>query len=196
VVVVLLPGWRLKLVALLLWLALLIGRKTLLRAARRRFLDGEVSTLVAPKLDAAAVRIAELLDVRYVVFGHSHKPMIRQVRDEPPGWYVNLGAWLPPRYRERHEGGCRSSLTFAQLLDRRVPELQLLRWCQRNDRPETFLAHLPAEADVPEETQLRTEQPPVAAAGASAPHSALPARRRLGKPAGRPSRESLRKQRY
>jgi hypothetical protein len=179
---------------LLLWAALAIGRKPLLRAVRTRFLDGEVSTLVPPKLDAAAAGIAQLLDVRYVVLGHAHRPLLRQVRDEPPGWYVNLGAWLPPRYRERHQGGCRSSLTFALMLDREVPELTLWRWCQRNSRPEPFLAHIQAEADVPEETQLRVPHAATAGSAISPTRQRAPGAER--RRASLPPRESLRKRRF
>jgi hypothetical protein len=47
-----------------------------------------------PMLQQAAFRIVQLLDVRYVVMGHSHRPVDEQVGR---GRYLNLGSWLNPR---------------------------------------------------------------------------------------------------
>ena len=47
-----------------------------------------------PMLQQAALRIVQLLDVRYVVMGHSHRPVDEQVGR---GRYLNLGSWLNPR---------------------------------------------------------------------------------------------------
>jgi len=47
-----------------------------------------------PMLQQAALRIVQLLDVRYVVMGHSHRPVAEQVGR---GRYLNLGSWLNPR---------------------------------------------------------------------------------------------------
>jgi hypothetical protein len=160
---------------------------------RERFLGGQIATLVPPKLDAAAEAIGSILDVRYIIFGHTHRPVVREVRSTPPAWYVNTGCWLVPRYKERHQGGCRSPLTFGLLVDRSVPELQLLRWCQRNSKAEPYQAHLLAEEDVPEVTELRgadtPSEPPIV--GEEPTHPAPP-RRRRGMVA---ARASLRKQR-
>jgi UDP-2,3-diacylglucosamine pyrophosphatase LpxH len=47
-----------------------------------------------PMLQQAALRIVQLLDVRYVVMGHSHRPVDEQVGR---GRYLNLGSWLNAR---------------------------------------------------------------------------------------------------
>ncbi|TMB28875.1 MAG: hypothetical protein E6J61_16885 [Deltaproteobacteria bacterium] len=47
-----------------------------------------------PMLQQAALRIVQLLDVRYVVMGHSHRPVDVQVGR---GQYLNLGSWLNAR---------------------------------------------------------------------------------------------------
>jgi UDP-2,3-diacylglucosamine pyrophosphatase LpxH len=47
-----------------------------------------------PMLQQAALRIVQLLDVRYVVMGHSHRPVDEQVGS---GRYLNLGSWLNGR---------------------------------------------------------------------------------------------------
>ena len=47
-----------------------------------------------PMLQQAALRIVQLLDVRYVVMGHSHRPVDEQVGR---GRYLNLGSWTNAR---------------------------------------------------------------------------------------------------
>ncbi len=128
-------GWTLMLLG-----AIALGA-ALSRAAwpmvRDRYLGGHVSTAVEPKVDKAAARIAALLGVRYVFFGHTHKP--KKVKVAEAGWYLNSGSWLAPRQRERHRGeGCPSRLTFIVFRDGAVPDARLFRWCARDQRPVAF----------------------------------------------------------
>ncbi|MFL5405359.1 MAG: hypothetical protein ACJ79O_05795 [Myxococcales bacterium] len=63
-------------------------------AALNAILGRRRRTDAHPMLQQAALRIVQLLDVRYVVMGHSHRPVDEQVGR---GRYLNLGSWLNPR---------------------------------------------------------------------------------------------------
>ncbi|MBN1947235.1 MAG: hypothetical protein JW797_16305 [Bradymonadales bacterium] len=149
-VAVLVPGSLFTIIGLVLLFLLVVFRKPALRFLRNRCLGGEVLPGAAVKLEEAAHSLARLWKVRYVIFGHSHRPLCQPVPGLTSSWYLNEGCWLVPELKERHEGGCRSPLTYCLLLDREVPHAKLLRWCQRNHRPEPFLAHLQAEVEPPE----------------------------------------------
>ena len=141
-------------VTLGLWstiLLLAVATHWLMPKIRERYLGGRVTTAVEPKLDDAAVRIARLLGVRYVIFGHTHKPKKVQVNTQPSSWYVNTGSWLAPRQRERHRGGCPSRLTFVVFRDGAVPEARLFRWCARDNRPVLFNPKVKLQTLDPEE---------------------------------------------
>jgi hypothetical protein len=45
------------------------------------------------ELRAASARVAAAARVRYVVFGHSHEPVVQALPDGAT--YVNLGTWVP-----------------------------------------------------------------------------------------------------
>lgn len=131
---------------LLLWALVGLGAygsRRLWPAIRHRWLGSNVTTAVAPKVDAATRRIAEILDVQYIFFGHTHKPRKVKVRDSPPCWYLNGGSWLATRRRERHtqvgdRDVCPSRLTFIVYRDGSVPDARLFRWCARDGRPVPF----------------------------------------------------------
>jgi hypothetical protein len=105
--------------------------------------------------------------------------------------YLNTGCWLAPRFKERHQDGCRSPLTYATILiGSYKPQGELWRWCQRAGKSEPFVAHLPPETDLPEQTAVRelsTEVPAVDAPVAAGPKKHRPQSS---------ERESLRKKRY
>src|SRR3954462_2257309 len=64
-------------------------------AALNALLGAQRKTDAHPMLQRAAERVAQVFDVRYVVMGHSHRPV-----QEPVGngaWYFNLGSWTPSR---------------------------------------------------------------------------------------------------
>lgn len=193
-------GWKAKLVVIVVWSGLVMARKHIIRGFRNLFMGGEVSTVVAPKLDEAAERLARLLDVRYVIMGHTHKPVVRKVRHDPPCYYINTGAWLAPEKPERHRGGCRSALTYA-VIDVDEREHQLLRWCQKNSCPEEFEARLHADEDVPERTTLRDPTadvgvaPPSVDTPASTSPKRLQPRTGASRTTGRTTRPTLRKRR-
>jgi UDP-2,3-diacylglucosamine pyrophosphatase LpxH len=123
---------------------------------RERYLGGNVITHVAPKVDDAARRIAEIIDVRYVMFGHTHKPRVNRVRQNPPCWYLNSGSWLSPRGRERHgaSDNCPSRLTFIVYRDGKVPDARLFRWCARDARPVAFDPRVTSQDLDPEQVEL------------------------------------------
>ncbi len=134
-----LPTWYGKLIGLLVVAILVMGASTVLRWVRDRFLGGAVEPVIAPKLTEAGRKIAGILDVRYVLMGHSHKPLVEQVSDSPPCWYINSGSWLAGRQKERHDKGqCQSPLTYVVLRDGSPIQGALMRWCQRSNRPEVF----------------------------------------------------------
>ncbi len=88
----------------------------------------------SPKpLRRAAERIAEILDVPIVTFGHTHEEVIFPVtRPGGSGWYFNTGTWiavfthdvLVPRDRVQH--------TFLRV---RGTEAELLHWSPGRNRP-------------------------------------------------------------
>lgn len=125
---------------------------------RERYLGGNVSTTVAPKVDDAARKIAEVLDVRYIMFGHTHKPRVQRVRNNPPCWYLNGGSWLAPRARERHgaSDSCPSRLTFIVYRDGKVPDARVFRWCARDARPVAFDPRFGLQDLDPEQVELAT----------------------------------------
>ena len=186
----LMPGWAAKIIALALVVGLFFVRNRAISLARNVFLGGEVSSAVEPKLDTAASALANMLDVRYVIMGHTHKPLVRKVREEPDCWYINNGAWLVPLVKERHRGGCRSPLTYLQIATEGVLHHELLRWCQRENKPEPFLPQLPADAEEPGPRGLKVRE--VTGAWPTPPKQkkAVPKRQR------KPPRPSLRKRRY
>lgn len=181
------PGWT-KLLAVVLVIGMALVRSRSLTWFRNVALGGEVPTLIPPKLNRAATEIADVLPVRYVVFGHTHRPVELKVREDPPGWYVNSGSWLQPQYKEQHLGGCRSSLNYLIMLDGEPPELLRMRWCQRESRPVPFGSGSLDLDTTPSDEVLEPEEKELQAAvvGNEAP---------AGRPR-RPSRVSLRKRRY
>lgn len=71
-----------------------------------------------------AARIARLLDVRYVVFGHCHQEDVWPL-PQTSGWYFNTGTWIPV-IDEEHET-VRPAVQFPVLLIERG-EATLMRW--------------------------------------------------------------------
>ncbi len=47
----------------------------------------------AMSLEIVSERILRRVDARYVVFGHTHEPVAKEL--ESGGWYYNLGTWVP-----------------------------------------------------------------------------------------------------
>lgn len=131
--------WLWTLVA---WLTVTVALAITLRLwghVQDRYLGGEVTTSVAPKVDRAAGDLSELLGVRYVIMGHTHHPRKVQLRTQPDAWYINTGSWLAPKRRERHgKHGCPSRLTFAVLRDGNAPDARLFRWCAHDGKPVAF----------------------------------------------------------
>jgi UDP-2,3-diacylglucosamine pyrophosphatase LpxH len=190
-------GWATKLTLLTGWALLLWGRRHVLRLIRHLFMGGEISTLVAPKLDRAAEQIAELLDVRYVAFGHSHRPVLRQIRDDPPCWYINTGCWLVSRQGDRPSLH-RSPLTFCRILDRSRPEATLFSWSWRGHKPEMVLSQSrQLEPEVEVERQIRSARQLIGDRTGGPPRGPRRGQRTEGVGEAAPrQRTSLRKQRY
>ncbi|OIP42536.1 MAG: hypothetical protein AUK47_04045 [Deltaproteobacteria bacterium CG2_30_63_29] len=108
------------------------------------FSEGRLSTSVSPKLLQAAEQIHRLIDVRYVVMGHSHYPEFHQLKRDPPRFYVNTGAWISPERRERHDPHCRSPLTYG-LYRWDEDELKIYRWCTRESEPVEFRSDIESD---------------------------------------------------
>jgi len=86
-----------------------------------------------PPLRAAAERIASILDVPIVTFGHTHDEVVSPIaRPGGRGWYFNTGTWLAvftgdvlvPRERVQY--------TFLRV---RGHEAELLQWSPGRERP-------------------------------------------------------------
>lgn len=82
---------------------------------------------------AAAHRIARILGVPIVTFGHSHEEVVARLgSDEPPAWYFNTGTWLAvftydvlvPRQRVQY--------TFLRV---RGDDAELLQWSPGRNQP-------------------------------------------------------------
>lgn len=89
---------------------------------------------VAPStLGAAAGRIAALLDVPLVTFGHSHEETLRPL-DRPgrePAWYFNTGTWLAVFTHDLFLPRERVQYTFLRV---RGTTADLLRWSPERER--------------------------------------------------------------
>jgi hypothetical protein len=75
-------------------------------------------------LDLAPERILEHVDARFVIFGHTHQPVARQL----PGdrWYFNSGTWMP-------SGKPGLLRCFTHVLVRHTPEGPRASLCQWRD---------------------------------------------------------------
>jgi UDP-2,3-diacylglucosamine pyrophosphatase LpxH len=122
-------GWK-ALLSLALYLVFgAIGLAALVAAAVRVPSD---EPLLRP-LGVAAERIASIVDVPIVVFGHSHDETVERIpRQEGNAWYFNTGTWiavftydiLVPRERVQY--------TFLQVRGR---DAELMQWSPGRGRP-------------------------------------------------------------
>lgn len=94
-----------------------------------------------PRLLRMAKKVAGLLKVPFVVFGHSHIPVMARASDaEQPvegrdTWYFNTGSWTSASER---------GLTHVCILPRREgPMAELRRWCLRSNKPLKLWAPTP-----------------------------------------------------
>lgn len=72
--------------------------------------------------------IRNLLDVRYVVFGHSHDPDVLPLDEERKHTYFNVGTWVP--------GAGESQFVYLQILSHlESPTAHLMRWDRRSQYP-------------------------------------------------------------
>ncbi|MBU0553502.1 hypothetical protein KKF91_15980 [Myxococcota bacterium] len=113
-------------------LALLLG-VGLARAVRRRF----PTDPIAPQR-ARAPEISRLLNVPFVVMGHTHAPERRRLTHNHHAFYINTGSFLPtdaPPHAPH--APCSCPQTFAVIAHpaygRPIPELK--RWCRAASAP-------------------------------------------------------------
>ena len=118
---------------------------------------GKLSTSVHPKLERAAGKLAGFVDARYILMGHSHHATLKKVRHSPERFYVNTGCWIVPERRERHDPHCRSPLTFARY-DWDQGELELFRWCTRDNQPVVYVEAHGTETEGSETLRERLQQ--------------------------------------
>jgi UDP-2,3-diacylglucosamine pyrophosphatase LpxH len=84
-------------------------------------------------LRAAAERIARLLDVPIVTFGHTHEEVIARIdRGSGTGWYFNTGTWLAVFTHDVLIPRERVQYTFLRV---RGDEAELLQWSPGRERP-------------------------------------------------------------
>jgi UDP-2,3-diacylglucosamine pyrophosphatase LpxH len=116
--------------SLALWLVVgSLGLVGLVAAALR--LPGDE----APRpLRQAAERVAALVDVPLVTFGHSHEEVVAPLsrKGGEPGWYFNTGTWLAVFTHDDFLPRERVQLTFLRV---RGLEAELLYWSPGRDRP-------------------------------------------------------------
>jgi UDP-2,3-diacylglucosamine pyrophosphatase LpxH len=96
---------------------------------------------IAIILRAAAAKISQVTQVRYVVFGHSHAPEFVTLAHEAAAarCYINTGSWVT---REILRGEAGTGMTYAELSRRGA---RLLRWRGRGRSP--ALLHSDWQAD-------------------------------------------------
>jgi UDP-2,3-diacylglucosamine pyrophosphatase LpxH len=86
-----------------------------------------------PKLMRISRKIALLMKVPFVVFGHSHRPLMAEAREaEATGqsWYFNTGSWT---------SGSGDGLTHVCILrDQPASKAELRRWCLKSHKPMTL----------------------------------------------------------
>ena len=63
------------------------GHSLIWWSGRGRSIDSGSALMMTP------ARILRVVDAQYVVFGHTHEPVARQL--ESGGWYFNTGTWVP-----------------------------------------------------------------------------------------------------
>ena len=114
------------------------------------FLGGRADMVVPPKLRKAARKIAGLIDVSYIVLSHTHKPRMERIQNDPHVEYVNTGCFISPLKKESHDPFCRSSMTFA-LYRSSDNDLNLFRWCTRDNIPIPFDPLISSDVETPEE---------------------------------------------
>lgn len=83
-----------------------------------------------PKLKRISRKIARLLKVPFVVFGHSHRALMESAQDEDasqdvPSWYFNTGSWT----------GGPEGLTHVCILRDETKKAELRRWCLTSQKP-------------------------------------------------------------
>ncbi len=120
-------GWK-ALLSLVLDLLFLAAVAALLVSAALRVPPEEPSR----QLPRVARRIAAILGVPLVTFGHTHDEMVSPIERPGGGWYFNTGTWIAvfthdvllPRERVQH--------TFLRI---RGGEAELLQWSPGRSRP-------------------------------------------------------------
>jgi hypothetical protein len=89
-------------------------------------------------LRAAAARIAALLEVPLVTFGHAHEETVSAL-ERPggaPGWYFNTGTWLAVFTHDVFLPRERIQFTFLRVRGR---EAELLRWSPGRERAQPVI---------------------------------------------------------
>ncbi|MEM6531286.1 MAG: metallophosphoesterase [Myxococcota bacterium] len=110
--------------------------------------NGNRSGQVWRDLEAAAASIAQITGARYVVFGHSHRPVLLDLhaahgvgRFGERAYYLNSGSWVTREILRGEEG---TGMTFVEL----GPEGAALKRWRSGGEPE-LLATTGAEAPMP-----------------------------------------------
>lgn len=95
-----------------------------------RFICGE-SLTARQVFPQAAKNIADLLKVRYVVFGHTHEARLEHLNkySEQKREYINTGTWTKVFAEEYTEKLLKEENEFAYIMiDASKPKMELLRW--------------------------------------------------------------------
>jgi UDP-2,3-diacylglucosamine pyrophosphatase LpxH len=102
-----------------------------------RLLDGYRTVDPHPKLMRIASRVAGLLKVPFVVFGHTHQPVVAPTHENQEAWYFNTGSWT---------SAGDVGLTHVCILRHAKPKAELRRWCLLSHKPLLLKAPQPAES--------------------------------------------------
>jgi UDP-2,3-diacylglucosamine pyrophosphatase LpxH len=120
-------GWKALLSLVLYLLAGAGGAAGLVAAALRMPTDEP-----ARPLHGAAERIAELLDVSIVTFGHTHDEVVSPLaRPGGRAWYFNTGTWIAVFTHDVLVPRARVQFTFLRVQD---DEAELFHWSPQRDR--------------------------------------------------------------
>jgi UDP-2,3-diacylglucosamine pyrophosphatase LpxH len=110
----------------------IVGGVILLSLIANSILDRYREVSPHPKLMRMAKRIAGLVKVPFVIFGHSHIPWMEAARSpDSESWYFNTGSWTSTST---------SGLTHVCILVEGKPKAELRRWCPESNKPLTVQA--------------------------------------------------------
>ena len=86
------------------------------------------------KLSRAAVDIADILNAKYIIFGHTHHPLVEKINDKKV--YLNTGSWLSKNIK-KYERRFHFHLSHI-VIDEETKQCSLRNWSIQKEKPVTL----------------------------------------------------------